>query len=169
MQNTEKIVILDFGSQYTQLIARKVRECGVYAEIYPFNIEESKFREINPKGLILSGGPSSVYAEGAPQPTFDVFGLNIPVLGICYGLQLIAFKLGGEVNKAAHREFGRAELIVDKSDALFGNVPENSTVWMSHGDSLTKLPDGFEVVGQNLGKSGEYNSILKYTIPQTEI
>ena len=146
MLNTEKIVILDFGSQYTQLIARKVRECGVFAEIFPFNITEEKLKEINPKGLILSGGPSSVYADGAPHPAFNVFNLDIPVLGICYGLQLIAYQLGGEVNKAAHREFGRAHLLVDKPDPLFEGFPANSTVWMSHGDSLTKLPDGFEVV-----------------------
>jgi GMP synthase (glutamine-hydrolysing) len=146
MLNTEKIVILDFGSQYTQLIARKVRECGVFAEIYPFNIAESKLKEINPKGLILSGGPSSVYADEAPHPSFNVFGLDIPVLGICYGLQLLAYQLGGAVDKAAHREFGRAELIVEKADPLLQNIPEHSTVWMSHGDSLTKIPDGFEVI-----------------------
>jgi GMP synthase (glutamine-hydrolysing) len=149
MKNTEKIVILDFGSQYTQLIARKVRECGVFAEIFPFNISQEKLLELNPKGLILSGGPSSVYAEEAPHPNFDVFGLNIPVLGICYGLQLIAYQLGGSVDKAAHREYGRAELVVDKIDALFEDFPANSTVWMSHGDSLTKLPDGFEIIAHS--------------------
>ena len=149
MKNTEKIVILDFGSQYTQLIARKVRECGVFAEIYPFNISEEKLREINPKGIILSGGPSSVYADEAPHPTFNIFAVDVPILGICYGLQLIAYQLGGEVNKAAHREYGRAELVVDKIDALFEDVPANSTVWMSHGDSLTKLPAGFEVIAHS--------------------
>jgi GMP synthase (glutamine-hydrolysing) len=145
----EKIVILDFGSQYTQLIARKVRECGVFAEIYPFNIEESKLKEINPKGIILSGGPSSVYADEAPHPAFDIFSAGVPILGICYGLQLIAYQLGGEVIKAAHREYGRAELVVDKIDALFEDVPANSTVWMSHGDALTKLPDGFEIIAHS--------------------
>ncbi len=145
MQANEKIVILDFGSQYTQLIARKIRESGVFAEIYPYNIEKSKIDVIRPKGLILSGGPSSVYAEGAPHPVFNVFELGIPVLGICYGLQYIAHKLGGEVDKAAHREFGRAELIIDKHNLLFKDIPDNSIVWMSHGDSLTKIPDGFEI------------------------
>ena len=91
MENIEKILILDFGSQYTQLIARKVREVGVFAEIHPFNIKKEKLEELNPKGIILSGGPSSVYSEGAPHPLFNVFELGIPVLGICYGLQLIAF------------------------------------------------------------------------------
>ncbi|MFA7627698.1 MAG: glutamine-hydrolyzing GMP synthase, partial [Candidatus Kapaibacterium sp.] len=146
---TEKIIILDFGSQYTQLIARKVRECGVFAEIYPYNISEEKLRGLNPKGLILSGGPSSVYAKEAPHPSFNVFELNVPVLGICYGLQLIAYQLGGAVDKAAHREFGRAELTVDKQDDLFDGLSDNSIVWMSHGDSLTKLPDGFEVIAHS--------------------
>lgn len=149
MINTEKIIILDFGSQYTQLIARKVRECGVFAEIFPYNISKEKILELNPKGLILSGGPSSVYADEAPHPTFDIFELDIPVLGICYGLQLIAYKLGGAVDKAAHREYGRAELVVDIDDALFEGISENSTVWMSHGDSLTKIPDGFEVIAHS--------------------
>ncbi|MBX3043707.1 MAG: glutamine-hydrolyzing GMP synthase [Candidatus Kapabacteria bacterium] len=149
MKNTEKIVILDFGSQYTQLIARKVRECGVFAEIFPYNISQENLMELNPKGLILSGGPSSVYAEEAPHPNFDVFGLNIPVLGICYGLQLIAYKLGGAVDKAAHREYGRAELVIDIKDELFEGISENSTVWMSHGDSLTKIPAGFEIIAHS--------------------
>ncbi len=144
----EKIIILDFGSQYTQIIARKVREIGVYAEIFPYSISESEFKDLNPKGLILSGGPSSVYAEGAPHPSFDVFAQGIPVLGICYGLQLIAYKMDGAVDKAAKREFGRAQLIVDKNDPLFAGISENSTVWMSHGDSLTKMPSGFSTIAK---------------------
>ncbi len=144
----EKILILDFGSQYTQVIARKVRELGVYAEIYPYKITESEFKAINPTGLILSGGPSSVYAEEAPHPSFDIFNTNIPILGICYGLQLIAYKNGGEVDKAAHREYGRAELIIDNHDDIFKNI-DNSIVWMSHGDLLTKLPEGFEIIAHS--------------------
>lgn len=146
MHNHETIVILDFGSQYTQLIARKVRECGVYAELHPFNISEEKLRALNPKGIILSGSPSSVYAEDAPIPKFDVFALGVPVLGVCYGLQLIAHTFGGEVNKAAKREYGRAHLIIDAFDDLFAGITNNSQVWMSHGDSLTKIPEGFEVI-----------------------
>lgn len=142
----EKIIILDFGSQYTQIIARKVRELGVYAEIFPFSIAEAEIRSLNPKGVILSGGPSSVYGEQAPIPSFDVFSLGVPVMGICYGLQLIAYQLGGAVDKAAHREYGRAELIVNTNDALFENIPTNSQVWMSHGDSLTQIPNGFDVI-----------------------
>jgi len=149
MTAQEKIIILDFGSQYTQLIARRVRECGVYAEIYPFNITEEKLKSLEPKGIILSGGPSSVYAEGAPHPSFDIFSLGLPVLGICYGLQLMAYKLGGSVDKAARREYGRAELTIDDDDDLFAGVPKVTTVWMSHGDHLTAPPVGFETIGHS--------------------
>ena len=134
MTHDERIVILDFGSQYTQLIARKVREVGVYAEIHPFSISEADLKALNPKGIILSGGPNSVYADGAPHPSFNVFEQGVPVLGICYGLQLIAYQLGGAVDKAAKREFGRAELRVDDSSDLFNGVGSSTTVWMSHGD-----------------------------------
>ncbi len=147
MQHNERIVILDFGSQYTQLIARKVREAGVYAEIHPFSISEDTLKGLAPKGIILSGGPSSVYAEGAPHPSFNVFGLGVPVLGICYGLQLIAYQLGGAVDKAARREFGRATLQIDDDTDLFKGVGPTTQVWMSHGDHLTATPPGFERVG----------------------
>jgi GMP synthase (glutamine-hydrolysing) len=146
MTHSERIIILDFGSQYTQLIARKVRELGVYAEIFPYNITAEKLKELQPKGIILSGGPASVYAEGAPQPVADVFAQDVPLLGICYGLQLIAHHHGGEVSKSAKREFGRAHLKVTTEHDLFKNISEESQVWMSHGDSLTKLPEGFEVI-----------------------
>lgn len=146
----QTIIILDFGSQVTQLIARRVRESGVYCEIHPFNISQEKLHSLSPKGIILSGGPASVYAEGAPHPRFNIFDFavkhSIPMLGICYGLQLTAHQNGGEVNKSAKREFGRAELIIDRDDELFAGIGEHSVVWMSHGDSLTKLPDGFEVI-----------------------
>lgn len=147
MEHTERIVILDFGSQYTQLIARKVREQGVYAEIHPFSISADDLKALKPKGLILSGGPSSVYDPGAPIPSFDVFSLDIPVLGICYGLQLLAFQLGGVVDKAARREFGRATFIVDDDSDLLRGVSTASQVWMSHGDHLTGLPTDFEAIG----------------------
>ena len=146
----QTILILDFGSQVTQLIARRIRESGVYCEIHPFSITKEKLEAINPKGIVLSGGPSSVYAEGAPIPSFDVFAhaeqYQIPILGICYGLQLTAFMNGGNVDKSAKREFGRAELRIDKEDALFKGINAHSIVWMSHGDSLTALPDGFEII-----------------------
>ena len=144
------ILILDFGSQVTQLIARRIRESGVYCEIHPFSISKEKLESFNPKGIVLSGGPSSVYTESAPIPSFDVFAhaeeKGIPILGICYGLQLTAFMNGGSVNTSAKREFGRAELHIDKDDALFKDIDAHSIVWMSHGDSLTALPDGFEII-----------------------
>lgn len=146
MENVEKILILDFGSQYTQLIARKVREVGVFAEIHPFNIELEKLKEINPKGIILSGGPSSVYSEGAPHPRFNVFELGIPVLGICYGLQLIAFTQNGQVDAAAKREYGKAIVNVVEDNPLLKGISNNAQMWMSHGDSLSKMPDGFETI-----------------------
>ncbi len=146
MLHAERLLILDFGSQYTQLIARKVRELGVYAEIHPFNISQEQIHAIAPKGIILSGGPSSVYGENAPIPHIDVFAQGVPVLGICYGLQLVAHQLGGEVNKAAKREFGRARLVVDHGDDLLKGISTESQMWMSHGDSLTQLPTGFEVI-----------------------
>jgi GMP synthase (glutamine-hydrolysing) len=149
MHTTEKIIILDFGAQYTQLIARKVRESGVYAEIEPFNISFEKLKELNPKGIILSGGPSSVYAEGAPIPSFDVVDFGVPVLGICYGLQLIAYTKGGVVDRAARREFGRAELLIDSHEDLFMDLPSSTTVWMSHGDALTEPPAGYKIIGHS--------------------
>lgn len=146
MENVEKILILDFGSQYTQLIARKVREVGVFAEIHPFNIEKEKLEEINPKGIILSGGPSSVYSPEAPHPLFNVFELGIPVLGICYGLQLIAFTQNGQVDAAAKREYGKAIVNVVEDNPLLKGLSNNTQMWMSHGDSLSKMPDGFETI-----------------------
>ncbi len=149
MQVAEKIIILDFGSQYTQLIARKVRELGVYCEIHPYSITYDDLLGLKPAGLILSGGPSSVYAEDAPIPSFNVFELGIPVLGICYGLQLTAYQLGGEVDKAAKREYGRAVLRIDSFDDLFYFVNPATTVWMSHGDALTIPPQDFEIIAHS--------------------
>ncbi len=145
----ESILILDFGAQYSQLIARRVRELHVYCEIQPFNIPLEKIQAFNPKGIIFSGGPSSVYAADAPISDERIFSLGIPVLGICYGLQLMAFQLGGEVDRAAKREFGRARLIVDAENGIFTGVSKSTEVWMSHGDSLTKLPDGFEPIAHS--------------------
>jgi GMP synthase (glutamine-hydrolysing) len=149
MTISEKIIILDFGSQYTQLIARKVRECGVYAEIFPYNMELDALMALEPKGIILSGGPSSVFAEKAPHPKFNVFELGLPVLGICYGLQLIAYHNEGKVDSAAKREYGRAELIIDDNSDLFKGTKPETTVWMSHGDSLLEPPTGYEVIGHS--------------------
>ena len=146
MQHSETILVLDFGSQYTQLIARRIRELGVYSEIHSFNTPIEKIKSLKPLGVILSGGPSSVYESGAPRPHPQLFELGIPVLGICYGLQLIAHQLGGKVDNAARREFGRAVLTVDKGDDLLAGLNGSTTVWMSHGDALSSLPPDFEPI-----------------------
>ncbi len=147
MRHAERIVILDFGSQYSQLIARRVRELGVYSELHPFNISIEKITALRPKGIILSGSPHSTYEPEAPIPSPAIFELGIPILGICYGLQLIAHQLGGEVDKAARREYGPAELCIDDTSDLFAGFSSNGSgstpVWMSHGDHLTRIPDGF--------------------------
>jgi GMP synthase (glutamine-hydrolysing) len=140
---TEKILVLDFGSQYTQLIARRVRESKVYSEIFPYNVPIEKIRAFNPKGVILSGGPSSVYDKHAPIPDPGIFNLGVPVLGICYGMQLMAHMLGGKVAKARKREYGRAELVIDKKTSLFAGIPQKTVVWMSHGDRIEKYPKNF--------------------------
>jgi GMP synthase (glutamine-hydrolysing) len=146
----DSVLILDFGAQYTQLIARRVRELGVYAEIYSCTAPMKEIEAFAPKAIILSGGPASVYAPDAPHCSPEVFTMGIPILGICYGLQMIAFEMGGEVDKSAKREYGRAEIeIVDKSCVLFTDLTERTSVWMSHGDSLTKLPPGFKVVAKS--------------------
>lgn len=149
MKHSELLLVLDFGSQYTQLIARRVRELGVYSEIHPFNVSIDKIRSLQPVGIILSGGPSSVYESGAPKSSPEVFQLGIPVLGICYGLQLIADQLGGKVDPFAHREFGKAILRIDKGDDLLSGLDGSTTVWMSHGDSLSQLPPGFEPIAHS--------------------
>lgn len=147
MTASDRILVLDFGSQYTQLIARRVRESKVYSEIFPFNAPLSKIKSFNPKGVILSGGPSSVYDEGAPLPDPAIFSLGIPVLGICYGMQLMAHCLGGSVSRALKREYGRAELMVDDDADILWGLSARSTVWMSHGDRIERLPDGFKAMG----------------------
>ena len=144
---TEQIVILDFGSQYTQVIARRIRECNVYSVIVRYDTPAGELAQMTPKGLILSGGPASVYANDAPQPDPAIFKLNIPVLGICYGLQLMAHYLAGKVEPGQRREFGKGTLRVSDSFCpLFANLPETLQVWNSHGDKLTRLPKGFKSV-----------------------
>lgn len=146
----DKILILDFGSQVTQLIARRVREAGVYSEIWPFNqANEQRIKEFAPKGIILSGGPASVTEGDTPRAPQMVFEMGIPVLGICYGMQTMMHQLGGTVENANHREFGRTEMAIEKPSGLFENVwkiSDTPTVWMSHGDRVAEIPKGFEVV-----------------------
>ena len=146
----ETVIILDFGAQYTQLIARRVREAGVYCEILPFNAPAEDIHARNPKGLILSGGPSSVYDDSAPKLTHDLLNNgHAPVLGICYGLQLIAHKLGGTVQPSNSREYGYARLqVVDPASRLFTGLPSEMDVWMSHGDHVTSVPEGFAVTAK---------------------
>lgn len=147
IDHDEWILILDFGAQYTQLIARRVRELNVYCEIHPFNTLPETFKDHPPNGIILSGGPKSVYDADAPVLNLDYLDFEIPVLGICYGLQSLAHTLvPGSVEKAEKREFGRAKLIVDDNSGLLKNVPDASVVWMSHGDHIKKLPEPYKII-----------------------
>jgi GMP synthase (glutamine-hydrolysing) len=141
--HSEKILILDFGSQVTQLIARRVREQSVYCEIHPYNISLAKIREYSPKGIILSGGPSSVYDTDAPHSNPALFDLGIPVLGICYGMQLMTNQLGGKVERSDKREYGRAMMELDDVEDLFASFEGRAEVWMSHGDRIEAMPEGF--------------------------
>lgn len=144
---TEQIIILDFGSQYTQVIARRIRERNVYSTILPYGTPAAEIAKLKPSGLILSGGPSSVYAEDAPLPDKAIFKLGLPMLGICYGVQIFAQYLGGKVEKGQKREYGKGTLsVVDASCALFKGLPRELQVWNSHGDKLTRLPKDFVVV-----------------------
>lgn len=145
MKQNEMVLVMDFGGQYSQLIARRIRECGVYCEIHPYRISVERIREMNPKAIVFSGGPSSVYGEKAPHCDPGVFELGIPVLGICYGMQLMAYLLGGKVTSAGCCEYGSTDLTVDAADALFAKVPGETKVWMSHGDMVQQAPEGFAV------------------------
>jgi GMP synthase (glutamine-hydrolysing) len=145
----ELVLILDFGSQYTQLIARKVRELGVYCEIYPHNMEMDTIRSMKPKGIILSGGPSSINQENAPICDRAVFDLGVPVLGICYGLQLIAKFFGGKVEKAPKREFGKAHVYIETKDRFLDGIKDGDVVWMSHSDKVLTMPRGFVALARS--------------------
>jgi GMP synthase (glutamine-hydrolysing) len=142
------VIVLDFGSQYTQLIARKVRELGVFSEIFPFSVPLSRIKRENPAALILSGGPQSVYGEGAPLASRKIFEMGIPVLGICYGFQLMAYLLGGEVASSEKREYGFASLKVTDRRGLLSGIKDKGQVWMSHGDRVEAVPPGFIVSGK---------------------
>src|ERR1700758_5203417 len=146
-----KILILDFGSQYTQVIARRIRECQVYSEIIRFDTPAAQVAAMQPKGLIFSGGPASVYDEGAPQVDPGIFSLGIPILGICYGLMLMAHHLDGRVVFTGRREYGAGVLHIDNQSELFERLGNQLDVWNSHGDEVTALPKGFRVVGTTEG------------------
>ena len=142
----ELVIVLDFGGQYNQLVARRVRECNVYCEIYSYKTDIEKIKEMNPKGIILTGGPNSCYEPDAPTYSEELFKLGIPVLGLCYGAQLMMHVLGGTVARADVREYGKTEVLIDKSQSkIFENVQEKTTCWMSHFDSIFKTASGFEI------------------------
>ena len=141
----EKVIVIDFGGQYNQLVARRVRECNVYCEIYSYKTDLEKIKEMNPKGIILTGGPNSCYEEGAATCSPELFELGIPVLGLCYGAQLMMHVLGGKVEKAPVREYGKTDVTVDTSSPLFTDVSEHTVCWMSHFDYISRPADGFRV------------------------
>lgn len=141
----EMIIVLDFGGQYNQLIARRVRECQVYCEVHPYNMEIEKIKEMNPKGIIFTGGPNSAYGQDSPSCSKEIFELGIPILGICYGSQLMAHLLGGKVTTAPVSEYGKTEVSVDTSSILFQGISDKTICWMSHTDYIEKAPEGFQV------------------------
>jgi GMP synthase (glutamine-hydrolysing) len=144
--NRQMIVILDFGSQYSELIARRIRETQVYSEVLSYRTTAEDLRQLSPKGIILSGGPSSVYDQAAPHCDPEIWQLGIPILGVCYGMQLMVQQLGGDVERAERGEYGKASLAIDDPTDLLTNVDDGTTMWMSHGDSVTQLPEGFELL-----------------------
>jgi len=148
LKNT--IVIIDLGSQYNQLIARRVRESGVFCRIMPPTAKKADIMKIAPKGLILSGGPASVYEKGAPHPDKNIFSLGIPILGVCYGMQLVAKEYGGGVRRARKREYGHARLVIDSHKDLFRGLPKSIDCWMSHGDHIKRLPKGFKRIAHTV-------------------
>ena len=148
LMKSQKIAVLDFGSQYTQVIARRIRECNVYSKIFPYNVSAETLREEGIQGLILSGGPASVLREDSPRPDSGIFDLEVPVLGICYGVQLMAFLLDGEVSRSDRREYGHGTLRSVGESRLLASLPKEIRVWNSHGDRIVKLPDGFKAVAE---------------------
>ena len=147
MKKNELILILDFGGQYNQLIARRVRECNVYSEVVPFDISLEKIKEKNPKGIIFTGGPASVFGEDSPKCDSKIFELGIPVLGICYGMQLMAYTLGGNVAHADKREYGTTDVTIDNTSKLLQGFGETNGFLMSHTDFVETVPEGFKNIG----------------------
>ena len=151
----EEVLVLDFGGQYSQLIARRIRECGVFSELLPHDISLEQIRERNPKGLVLSGGPASVYADGAPPLRNELLELGIPVLGICYGMQLMVHELGGKVEQAPAGEFGRSQLTIGgEGGMLLAGLPAEQQCWMSHRDTVYEAPPGFEALASSSESPG---------------
>src|SRR3954453_18465548 len=148
-KRVDEVVVLDYGGQYSQLIARRVRECGVFSELLPHHVGADEIAKRRPKGLILSGGPASVYADGAPRLDKELLELGIPVLGICYGMQLVALSLGGRVEGAEIGEFGRSKLTVREPGRLLAGLPADQTCWMSHRDTVFEPPPGFTALASS--------------------
>ena len=144
--NRENIIVLDFGGQYSHLITRRIRDLSVYAELLPYDTSADKIASMNPSGIILTGGPNSVYDENSPKPDSKIFDLGIPILGICYGLQIIVDKMGGSITRTDKREYGKAMLSIQSEQKLFQGLESNTDVWMSHGDATKILPDNFESI-----------------------
>ena len=141
----ELVIVLDFGGQYNQLIARRVRECNVYCEVKPYTMPLEEIKELSPKGIIFTGGPNSVYDEKSPHIAKEIFEMGIPILGICYGSQLIAYTLGGKVETAPVSEYGHTEVTVETNDVIFNGVSPKTVCWMSHTDYIAEVPEGFKV------------------------
>ncbi len=141
----ETVIVVDFGGQYNQLIARRVRECNVYCEVIPYSKGVSAIKEKNPVGIIFTGGPNSVYDEGSPAIDKEIFELGVPVLGICYGSQLMAYLLGGKVEKAPKREYGKTDISLKSSSLMFDGIGDSTVCWMSHTDYISEIPQGFEI------------------------
>ena len=162
----ERILILDFGGQYNQLIARRVRECHVYCEVHPYTMPLEEIRSFSPIGIIFTGGPNSVYEAGSPQVDPAIFELGIPVLGICYGCQLLAQVLGGQVTPAQEdsaREYGKTVTWYDRSCPIFQGLPEKSVSWMSHGDYMARVPAGFRRL-RPCGNRGRGTEVLRRSV-----
>ncbi len=151
LKEQKKIVVLDFGSQYNQLITRRIREIGVYSELHPHTVTAEEIKDMNATGIIFSGGPNSVYDKNAFSIDEAIFEMGLPILGICYGMQLMALHLKGNVEKSQNREYGKAELKLTKESKIFKDLPEEQIVWMSHGDLVTAAPPGFDVIGTSAG------------------
>ncbi|HBI05404.1 MAG TPA: GMP synthase (glutamine-hydrolyzing) [Paenibacillaceae bacterium] len=148
-KNSEIIVVLDFGGQYNQLIARRIRDLGVFSELLPYNVSMEKLKALNPKGIVFSGGPASVYADNAPQVDPAIYELGLPILGICYGMQLMSHQLKGKVESANVREYGKSEIDVHNDTPFFKGLDQTQTVWMSHSDKVIELPEGFQIDASN--------------------
>ena len=174
----DTIVVLDFGSQYSHLICRRIREANVYCELLPYNTPAKVLQEIKPKGVIFSGGPASVYSKHSPKPDKKVFQLGFPILGICYGHQIIIDNFGGKIKKTIGREYGRADLVIDDKSDLFSSMDNKIKCWMSHGDTAEKLPEGFKILAHTRNSSSApignpekeilRNSISSRSSPYTE-